>query len=327
LRGLITCDVLVRTLRAHGVGVRYVRELPSEAPTGVGEANTQPFTGENASLRVVMPDERVWAAATARSAAAVRLESVGAAEATERGGWALSIASLEIERASTATTASSSTDLGTLGWREPEPEVLRHFALTSHYRAPLTLTLDLDERGHLYAAPLDESERRVEYLYRTRERLRSITGARTVESSEVPDEISAFCRELDAALADDLNTPAALALCDELLKRINDLAERAKSKKTKVGRNALLAAQTALDHIELRLGLGGGDGFALLSAVRARRATRCGIDAVDVERRILARVDARLRREYAQADALRDEITSLGIELIDGPEGTHWRIP
>ena len=38
-----------------------------------------------------------------------------------------------------------------------------------------------------------------------------------------------------------------------------------------------------------------------------------------------ARSAARAARDWARADALRDELAALGIEAIDGPDGTTWR--
>ena len=65
----------------------------------------------------------------------------------------------------------------------------------------------------------------------------------------------------------------------------------------------------------------------MLDRIRARRAARLGLRAEEVERKIAERVQARKDRDFARADAIRDEIASRGVELMDGPEGTTWRIP
>ena len=65
----------------------------------------------------------------------------------------------------------------------------------------------------------------------------------------------------------------------------------------------------------------------MLARVRARRAARLGLREGDVEKKIVERKQARDSRDFARADAIRDEIAALGIELMDSPDGTTWRIP
>jgi cysteinyl-tRNA synthetase len=213
-------------------------------------------------------------------------------------------------------------------YRLVEPEALRYLALTAHYRAPLALDWGVDEGGTVCScSQLDEAERRVEYIYRTRERLDQIPAARVTDSAEVPEEIEQFPSRLVAALDDDLNTPIALAAVADLLRHINDLAERAKSKKGIVGRTAIDRARAGLDLLSRVLHLGSDDGPALLARIRKRRADRLGISEEEVERQIAARVQARNARDFTRADAIRDEIAGRGIELMDGTSGTSWRIP
>jgi cysteinyl-tRNA synthetase len=208
-----------------------------------------------------------------------------------------------------------------------EPEALRYFVLTVHYRAPLALDWTRDDAGTVTACTqLDDAERRVEYLYRTRARLRAIGPERLVEGGEVPEAIGELKAKLDAALDDDLNMPIALAVLADFLKHVNDLAERAKGK-TKISRDAYNAALAGFETLGARLGLGEDDPAALLARVRARRAARLSVREEEIEQKIVARVQARKAKDFARADAIRDEIAALGIELMDGTEGTTWRIP
>jgi cysteinyl-tRNA synthetase len=46
----------------------------------------------------------------------------------------------------------------------------------------------------------------------------------------------------------------------------------------------------------------------------------------DVEAKITARAQARTDKDWAQADALRQELDEMQIVLMDGAEGTSWRI-
>ena len=102
--------------------------------------------------------------------------------------------------------------------------------------------------------------------------------------------------EIDAgvieALADDLNTPLALSR----LSAIEDAS-------TLKGSAQFLGLLTA-SHDEWFKGEG---------------------DSGDIEARIEARVDAKKRRDFAEADRIRDELKAEGILLEDGPSGTTWR--
>jgi cysteinyl-tRNA synthetase len=213
-------------------------------------------------------------------------------------------------------------------FRLAEPEALRYLVYTVHYRAPLALDWSVDESGHVKGCPqLEEAERRVEYVYRTRQRLSAVPEARISTSGEVDAQLAGFSEKLAAALDDDLNTPIALAVVAEFLKHVNELAEATKTKKGQIPRPALEAAQRGFATLTRLLAIGGSEPDAVLGRIRARRAARLGLEEGEVERKIAERMQARRDRDFARADAIRDEVAARGIELMDGPEGTTWRIP
>jgi cysteinyl-tRNA synthetase len=213
-------------------------------------------------------------------------------------------------------------------YRLAEPEALRYLVYTVHYRAPLGLDWSTGADGQIDAcAQLEEAERRVEYVYRTRSRLAAIPKARIGDSAALEPALSETAERLAAALDDDLNTPVALAVSAEFLKQVNELAESAKTKKGAVGRAAVEAAEAGFAVLARQLGLGADDSDALLGRIRARRAQRLGVSAQEIEQKIAERMQARRDRDFARADAIRDEIAARGIELMDGADGTSWRIP
>src|SRR5690606_6037402 len=189
-----------------------------------------------------------------------------------------------------------------------EPEALRYFVMTVHYRAPLTLDWSLDAEGHVSGFPtIEEAERRVEYLYRTRARLDAIPEARVkdVDAPE-PEELVRLGERLAQALDDDLNMPVALSHVADFLRGVNELADRAGAKKGSVTRSALATAREGFAILDRWLGLGSGDPEEVLLRIRARRAASRGLSSEGVERKITERAEARARKDFAAADAVRD---------------------
>jgi cysteinyl-tRNA synthetase len=78
-------------------------------------------------------------------------------------------------------------------------------------------------------------------------------------------------------------------------------------------RDAVLAALRGMDEV-----------LGLLEVAHATRAVDDDLSAW-VEERIEARAVARARKDFVEADAIRDEITARGIVLEDGAGGTRWK--
>jgi cysteinyl-tRNA synthetase len=161
-------------------------------------------------------------------------------------------------------------------------EAIRLAMLQTHYRQPINWT----------ASGLGEAKRTLDHWYQL--------------TADVAPGM--MCADVVDALADDLNTPKALAAFHEL---------RGEAAKGSTGARASLKASAQL------MGLLHRDA----AEWNAWRPSSVTIDDAKVEGLIAARNAARKARNFSEADRIRDELTGLGIELEDKKDGaTTWKV-
>ncbi len=217
-----------------------------------------------------------------------------------------------------------------------DAEALRYFVLGSHYRGPLNFDVDKRADGRVVFPLLDEAERRVEYLYSTRESLRGAASA--AQPSAVGDDpLARTVREASDRVIDsldnDLNTSVALSVIGEVARIGNETAHQlAKPRKGSPPRPFLesLAAATveALDACCRPLGLMQAAPTEFFARTRERRLRVRGLDAGWIEAKVDERATARAAKDFGCSDRIRDELARAGVELQDelGGGGTTWRV-
>ncbi len=175
----------------------------------------------------------------------------------------------------------------------------RLLVLRSHYRSPIEVTPDTVAQAESGLARLDELARR----FALPDLLADgpLTGSGPAADTSDEEAVAAFT----AAMDDDLDTPGALATVFDLARRANAAADAGD------GTRAARAAHTA----------------ALLAAALGLRLHtevdgELDDDAVELVR---ARDEARSARDWARADALRDELESAGWLVEDSAGGTRIR--
>jgi len=190
-----------------------------------------------------------------------------------------------------------------------DAEGLRLFLLGTHYRNDFNFSDLL----------LGEAERRLGYLYETLEKAdRAAAGA-------APGPEEPFVEEARAALDDDFNTAQVLGILADVFTAANALADR-KGRKSPEERARLAAFARDARAVGAELGLLARPPEQALATLRDRAAARRGIDRALVEQRIAERTAARKARDFARSDAIRDELARLGVALMDGPQGTSWKV-
>ena len=185
-----------------------------------------------------------------------------------------------------------------------EPEALRLFVQSGHYRNPTTLTDDAIEAAE-------------KGLARLRGALRPAHAggdAATDDIVRLAAASSTAQAEFDAAMDDDFGTPAAIAALFGLVTEIN------RAREAGVGPDALADAQSTLVQLGGVLGYDLHGGYARTSAGGGAEA------GTFVDLLIELRNEARAARDFAAADRLRDALTERGVALEDSPTGTTWRL-
>ena len=179
-------------------------------------------------------------------------------------------------------------------------QVLRFFMLSAHYRSPLNFSAEL----------MEASKNGLERILNATDNLKHLIASvaaeeMSAEEKEAFSKTDAYVGEFEKAMDDDFNTADAIAAIFELVKYANTTATAESSKEYLRG---------LLDRI-VKL----GDVLGLILDKKEEL-----LDA-DIEKLIEERQAARKAKDFARADAIRDELLEKGIILKDTREGVQWK--
>jgi cysteinyl-tRNA synthetase len=202
-------------------------------------------------------------------------------------------------------------------------EALRLYYLQCHYRSPLPF----DEEA------LSEALGMLARLYEAREVAEKMTGAEDAESVakalgadaiEVLALGRAFPDQLASSLADDFNTAAALGHLFELARAVNRLSNHPKA--IQRGGPVVAPALAAFAQVPDALGLLSLTTAAFQADINKKRLPALGITAAEVDRLVQERTAARAAKDWARADAIRDELEGKSIAVMDRGARSEWRV-
>ena len=203
-------------------------------------------------------------------------------------------------------------------------EALRLHLIGVHYRSPVAFTIAHDDQDHARYPEIDEAEARLAYYYRTLERLAAAPGDDDGGAVVSPADqtISAFREAMD----DDFNTAAAIGHLSDAFLLANKLLDEPAAAAKDVRRRTLARLRKDLAACGSTLGIFQRPPSAFLDAYRLRLCARRGIDPAAVEARIGERTAARKAKDFARGDEIRRTLQEIGVELMDTPAGTNWRV-
>ena len=178
-------------------------------------------------------------------------------------------------------------------------QVLRLFMLSAHYRSPLNFSAELMESAKTSLERIRNAVDNLNYL------LSAVASDEMTEAEKNKmEQINGFEQKFIEAMDDDLNTADALAAIFDLVRFANAEANTESSR-------AFIGSVKA-EILKL------GDVLGLIFEKKED-----SLDA-EVEKMIEERQEARKAKDYAKADAIRQKLLDMGIELKDTREGVKW---
>jgi len=188
-----------------------------------------------------------------------------------------------------------------------DPLALRYALLQGQYRKPFNFTIDT----------LRTASRHVQRFQEASERVDDAVEADVDGPDPIGPELGDIYDRMLAAMCDDLNTPAATAAA---LEGVN-LIEQADT----LSGAAAISARHWLEQTNDLLGIVVSEHTGDAAPTDDETALPAAPLANAIDDLLTDREAARDDGEYARADAIRDTLEALGIEVMDTPEGAEWR--
>lgn len=179
------------------------------------------------------------------------------------------------------------------------PLAFRLMCLQAHYRSELEFSWE----------GLAAAFTRLKRMVMAVEKVRTSERAAQADATPLEEILSSHLDQFEGAISDDLNTPRALTAAEDLLfeRRVRDEFKHALLLKM----DSVLGLELArLKRTDLRI------------RPKETKMTEPEIDAALTERKA-----ARVAKDFARSDAIRDDLIANGVDVMDGdPLGWDWRI-
>ncbi|MBU1001300.1 MAG: cysteine--tRNA ligase [Proteobacteria bacterium] len=200
------------------------------------------------------------------------------------------------------------------------PETLRYFLLTKHYRSPIDFTLE----------NMDEAEKNLKRIYTVKRDLIQALDKEKWSGAELPEELTRELDELetawDNAMADDVNSAAALGHLFGAVRLAGRIAEDKAWRKSKGAQKAWTRILADLERWGQVLGVLTAEAEPFLLELRNIKARRKGVDEAKVLELLNKRLAARQEKDFAASDAIRDQLAAMDVEVKDLPSGQVWDV-
>ena len=188
-----------------------------------------------------------------------------------------------------------------------DPQVLRLFMLSAHYRSPLNFSDKLMESAKASYARVVNCVSNLNFALEKEDRQEELFEEEGLGKAKAGEYEQAYRRVMD----DDFNTADAISVVFELVRLAN----------TTVNENSSRAYIRLLKEKIVQL----CDVLGLIAERKTEKA-QLEISEEEIEEKIAERTKAKKEKDFALADAIREELLSKGIVLEDTREGVKWTV-
>ncbi len=198
-----------------------------------------------------------------------------------------------------------------------EPEVVRYFLLSAHYRSPIEFS----------DVQLNEAELSIDRYYTTVLRINEFmqsdsTAEKIASSAELEEVVSGLKGRFHNAMNDDFNTASALGFIFELIRELNRFLDSKPSGQK--ARDLVRQANDLLAEIGGVLNIFNRTPDEWYRALMKVKKIDISEDAL--LKKIDERMQARNNKDYSAADDIRNELAAMNIILEDKKDGTAWKV-
>ena len=181
-------------------------------------------------------------------------------------------------------------------------EVIRFFILNGHYRSPINFSRDLMQACQNGLERIKNARKELDFYIKN-----SADTKMTAEENTQAAELEKYKEQFEAAMDDDFNTADAISVIYELV-RFSNIAVKAG-----VSKEYAEKIQDMLDHL-----------CGVLGVAELKEDAVSDEETAKIEELIAKRAEAKKAKDFATADAIRDELAAMGITIKDTRQGVQW---
>ncbi|MBU4413605.1 MAG: class I tRNA ligase family protein, partial [Proteobacteria bacterium] len=192
------------------------------------------------------------------------------------------------------------------------PETVRLFLLSSHYRSPIDFT----------DKAMDEASAGLDKIYALLERIEEKKELSEINNVEPGNYYEHFCKAMD----DDFNTARGISVLFEAVRNINRLLDESKEGLSQDTIKDIISCKSDILKIRGILGILYESPEAYFEGKKSKALGKKSIDPAVIEDMVREREKARMAKNWAKADKIRNHLEVMNIVIEDRPEGTIWKV-